>query len=137
MSRPKTSQAWFLSTARLLQQLGKEVTIYTKTLPPETTSNSAGGLWLPYSLFDPDRETPQFHQQYLQSVKFSYTYFQQFAGDDYSVRWMPIYVVTDEPFSATEMLAQDLFPRFSQSCGICSPPNIYSRIAMFGNSGPC
>jgi D-amino-acid oxidase len=78
---------------------------YNKGLPPETTSNSAGGLWLPYSLFDPDRETPQFHQQFLQSVKFSYTYFQQFAGEDYSVRWMPIYVVTDEAFSETEMLA--------------------------------
>ena len=94
-----------LATARLLQQMGKEVTIYAKSLPPETTSNSAGGLWLPYSLFDPDRETPQFHQQYLQSVQFSYAYFQQLAGDDYSVRWMPSYVITDEPFSETELLA--------------------------------
>jgi D-amino-acid oxidase len=94
-----------LATARLLQQMGKEVTIYAKALPPETTSNSAGGLWLPYSVFDPDRETPQFHQQYLQSVKFSYNYFQQFAGDDYGVRWIPSYVVTDEPFTETEMLA--------------------------------
>jgi glycine/D-amino acid oxidase-like deaminating enzyme len=93
-----------LATARLLQQMGKEVTIYTKTLPPETTSNSAGGLWLPYSLFDPDRETPEFHQQYLQSVKFSYAYFQQFAGDDYSVRWMPSYVITDEPIGDAAML---------------------------------
>ena len=93
-----------LATARLLQQIGKEVTIYTKALPPETTSNSAGGLWLPYSLFDPDRETPAFHQQYLQSVRFSYSYFQQFAGDDYSVRWLPTYVVTDEAFTDTEML---------------------------------
>jgi D-amino-acid oxidase len=88
-----------LSTARLLQQTGKEVTIYAKALPPETTSNSAGGLWLPYSLFDPDRETPQFHEQFLQSLRFSYTYFQQFAGDDYSVHWLPTYVMSDEPFS--------------------------------------
>jgi D-amino-acid oxidase len=94
-----------LATARLLQQIGKEVTIYAKALPPETTSNSAGGLWLPYSLFDPDRETPQFHEQYLRSVKFSYAYFQQFAGEDYGVHWLPSYVVTDEPFSETEMLA--------------------------------
>ena len=88
-----------LSTARLLQQTGKEVTIYAKALPPDTTSNSAGGLWLPYSLFDPDRETSQFHEQYLQSLKFSYSYFQQFAGDDYSVHWLPTYVMSDEPFS--------------------------------------
>jgi glycine/D-amino acid oxidase-like deaminating enzyme len=88
-----------LSTARLLQQTGKEVTIYAKALPPETTSNSAGGLWLPYSLFDPDRETPQFHEQFLQSLRFSYTYFQQFVGDDYSVHWLPTYAMSDEPFS--------------------------------------
>ncbi len=94
-----------LSTARLLQQMGKEVTIYAKALPPETTSNSAGGLWLPYTLFDPDRETPEFHRQYLESVKFSYTYFQQFVGDDYGVGWVPTYVVTDEAFTETEMLA--------------------------------
>ena len=87
-----------LATARLLQQAGKDVTIYAKALPPETTSNSAGGLWLPYSLFDPDRETPQFHEQFVQSLKFSYTYFQQFAGDDYSVRWLPTYAMSDEPF---------------------------------------
>src|SRR5207249_2991693 len=43
-------------------------------------------------------------QQYLQSVKFSYAYFQQFAGDDYSVRWMPSYVITDEPIGDTAML---------------------------------
>jgi len=60
-----------LATARLLQQAGKEVTIYAKALPPETTSNSAGGLWLPYSLFDPDRETPTFHEQFVESLKFS------------------------------------------------------------------
>ena len=94
-----------LSTARLLQQMGKDVTIYAKTLPPDITSNSAGGLWLPYTLFDPDRETPQFHEQYLQSVKFSYTYFQQFVGEDYGVRWLPNYVVTDQAFTETEMLA--------------------------------
>jgi D-amino-acid oxidase len=94
-----------LATARLLQQTGKEVTIYAKALPPETTSNSAGGFWFPYSIFDPDRDSPAFHQQYLQSVKFSYSYFQQFAGDDYSVRWLPTYRITDEAFSGTELLS--------------------------------
>jgi glycine/D-amino acid oxidase-like deaminating enzyme len=104
-----------LSTARLLQQRGHDVTIYAKALPPETTSNSAGGLWLPYSLFDPDRETPDFHQQYLRAVRFSYTYFQQFAGEEYAVRWMPMYIAADQAFNETEMLGSkgpfpDLFP---------------------------
>ena len=88
-----------LSTARLLQQAGKDVTIYAKAIPPETTSNSAGGLWRPYSVFDEDRDSPQFQQQFLQSIKFSYTYFQQFAGDDYSVRWLPAYMMSKEPIT--------------------------------------
>jgi glycine/D-amino acid oxidase-like deaminating enzyme len=92
-----------LATARLLQEMGKQVTIYAKALPPDTTSNSAGGLWLPYSLFDHDRVTPEFQQQYLDSVRFSYSYFQQFAGDDYAVRWLPSYSMSDEPFPATPM----------------------------------
>ena len=99
-----------LATARLLQQTGKEVTIYAKALPPETTSNSAGGLWLPYTVFDSDRETQHFHQQYLESVKFSYTYFQQFAGDDYSVQWVPTYVMADEPFGDSKGLFPEAFP---------------------------
>ena len=107
-----------LTTARLLQHTGKEVTIYAMSLPPDTTSNSAGGLWMPYSVFDPDRDTPQFQQQLQQAVKFSYTYFQQFAGDDYSVHWMPSYVLSDQPlgeigegpFSDTRPESRDVPP---------------------------
>ena len=36
-----------LSTARVLQRRGKAVTLYTRELPPETTSNVAGALWYP------------------------------------------------------------------------------------------
>lgn len=88
-----------LATARQLQQTGREVTIYTKELPPETTSNSAGGLWKPFGVVDQDRETPQFRDQLLRAAKASYTYFQPFAGDDYGVRWLPTYMVSDQPFS--------------------------------------
>jgi D-amino-acid oxidase len=93
-----------LSTARLLQLMGKEVTIYAKALPPETTSNSAGGLWYPYSVLDSEREIPQFHEKYVQALKFSYIYFQQFAGEDYSVRWLPSYIVTNTPPSQRSRL---------------------------------
>lgn len=104
-----------LATARLLQQIGKDVTLYAKALPPDTTSNSAGGLWLPYSVVDHDRRTPQFREQLLRSAKFSYAYFQQFAGDDYGVRWLPSYLASDEPFREDEMVGPagpfpELFP---------------------------
>ena len=36
-----------LATARLLQERGCRVTIYTKALPPDTTSNIAGAQWCP------------------------------------------------------------------------------------------
>jgi D-amino-acid oxidase len=42
-----------LATARLAQEAGFDVTIYTKAMPPETTSNIAGGQWLPVSVYDP------------------------------------------------------------------------------------
>src|SRR5690606_34132968 len=41
-----------LATARLLQRRGAAVTIYAKDLPPDTTSNIAGGHWWPTTVFD-------------------------------------------------------------------------------------
>jgi D-amino-acid oxidase len=92
-----------LAAGRLLQQTGKEVTIYAKALPPETTSNSAGGFWFPTTVFDDDHLTPQFNEQFLRAVKFSFNYFQQFAGDDYQVHWLSTYVLKENgrPFNET------------------------------------
>lgn len=41
-----------ITTAFLLARQGKSVTIYADKLPPNTTSNVAGALWLPSSLYD-------------------------------------------------------------------------------------
>lgn len=53
-----------LSTARLLQRRFQDgpgtVTIYAKDLPPDTTSNIAGGFWSPTSVFDPEHVTTKF-----------------------------------------------------------------------------
>ena len=40
-----------LSTARLVQEAGFGVTIYAAALPPDTTSNIAGGQFHPFSVF--------------------------------------------------------------------------------------
>src|ERR1700687_1337353 len=57
-----------LSTARLLQRRFQDgpgtVTIYAKDLPPETTSNIAGGFWSPTSVFDPEHTTAKFTEQF-------------------------------------------------------------------------
>jgi len=80
-----------LSTARLLQLRGYRPVIYTKTMPPETTSNVAGGLWEPVSLFDHDRVTPQFRAQFESAARFAFRRYQSLAGELYAVRWTPLY----------------------------------------------
>src|SRR5580704_10508442 len=53
-----------ITTARLLQQRGYNPTIYAKEMPPSVTSNVAGGLWEPTTLFDSARVTPQYRAQF-------------------------------------------------------------------------
>jgi len=80
-----------LSTARLLQQRGYSVSIYTKAMPPETTSNVAGGLWDPTTVFDHDAVTPQFRRQFGEAGRFAFRRYQSLAGEAYGVRWMPVF----------------------------------------------
>jgi glycine/D-amino acid oxidase-like deaminating enzyme len=80
-----------LSTARLLQQRGYTVAIYTKAMPPDTTSNVAGGLWDPVTVYDQDRVTPEFFRQFGEAGRFAFRRYQSLAGDYYGVRWLPYY----------------------------------------------
>jgi D-amino-acid oxidase len=61
-----------LSTARLLQQRGYGVSIYAKAMPPDTTSNVAGGLWDPTTVYDRSRVTPEFHRQFGEAGRFAF-----------------------------------------------------------------
>ncbi len=80
-----------LSTARLLQQRGYNPVIYTKAMPPLTTSNVAGGLWEPVSLFDSPRVTPEFRGQFAEASRLAFRRYQSLTGDVYGVRWLPLY----------------------------------------------
>jgi D-amino-acid oxidase len=84
-----------LATARTLQQRGYDVTIYTRDVPPETTSNRSGGFWLPYSVFEPGQESPAFRDQFARAVEVSFTAFQLLVGAEYGVRWLPTYVASN------------------------------------------
>ena len=84
-----------LSLGRLLQSRGAKVTIYAKNLPPETTSNVSGAQWWPFSVFDNSRRTEAFSAQYVAAARFSYEYFQQFAGPEWGVSWLPNYYLSD------------------------------------------
>jgi D-amino-acid oxidase len=85
-----------LATARLLQDHGFEVTIYTRDLPPNTTSNIAGGLWSPTTIADFDKRTTIFDSQLAQSSRFSHRYFQNMAGDRYGIRWLPLFMLSED-----------------------------------------
>ena len=111
-----------LTTARLLQDRGFEPTIYAKELPPDTTSNIAGGQWSPFTVFDEESATPAFRQQFERAARLSNRYFQNLVGDTYGVRWIENYILRDSPpppqqpspirdlFFAAEVLPRDRHP---------------------------
>jgi len=111
-----------LTTARLLQDRGFEATIYAKDLPPDTTSNVAGGQWSPYTVFDEESATAAFRQQLERAARLSNRYFQNLVGDAYGVRWIENYILRDSPpaqqqpspfrdlFFAAEVVPRDQHP---------------------------
>ncbi len=86
-----------LSTARLLQEAGFEVTLYAKALPPDTTSNIAGGQFHPFGHFRRAQVTPEWRAQFVAAVDYSWRRFQIMVGDEYGIRWLPTYTDAQEP----------------------------------------
>ncbi|WP_336511989.1 FAD-dependent oxidoreductase [Sphingomonas arenae] len=80
-----------LSTARLVQEAGFPVTLYTAQLPPETTSNIAGGQISPFGHYREGSVTPEWQQQFLSAMEYSWRRFQLLVGDDYGIRWLTTY----------------------------------------------
>ena len=99
-----------LSTARLVQEAGFPVTIYTAALPPDTTSNIAGGQFHPFAVFRERFVTPAFKAQFTRALDYSWRRFQIMVGDDYGIRWLPTYVETSTP----EAKLLDSFPPFDR-----------------------
>lgn len=88
-----------LTTARMVQDAGFAVTIYTKAMPPETTSNIAGGQWAPATVYDdPAKVSEAFTDQYIFACKYAYERYQILTEARYGVRWMRNYMVSREPF---------------------------------------
>jgi glycine/D-amino acid oxidase-like deaminating enzyme len=87
-----------LATARLLQEAGFKVTIYTKALPPETTSNVAGGEWFPFLVADPERSDAHFNQQMFSAAEFAYYRYLSMMGDRFGIRWVRSYAIAKNGF---------------------------------------
>jgi D-amino-acid oxidase len=102
-----------LSTARLLQRhFEGQVTIYSKDLPPETTSNIAGGFWSPTSLYEPQAVTAKFSEQFRKACVISNRAFQLLTGTDFGVRWIETLELYQRETSANRELpgGNDLYP---------------------------
>jgi D-amino-acid oxidase len=105
-----------LATARLAQEAGFDVTIYTKAMPPETTSNIAGGQWYPASVYDPEKTlTPEFTQQFVAAARYGYRRYQIMTDPKYGIRWMRNYFIANTPWRSPITgggfgLIQDLLP---------------------------
>ena len=116
-----------LSTARLLQRrfgnAGATVTIYAKDLPPNTTSNIAGGFWSPTSVYDQSVITPQFRDQFNKACHISNRSFQLLAGTEYGVRWIETYELGRDEGAVTRELpgGNDLYP----AADVHREPNVY------------
>lgn len=80
-----------LTTARLVQEAGFPVTLYTEALTPHTTSNIAGGQISPFGHFEDGLVTPAWRAQFAAAMDYSWRRFQIMVGDDYGIRWLPTY----------------------------------------------
>lgn len=100
-----------LSTARLLQRKGFQVTIYAKDLPPDTTSNIAGALWAPVSVYEENKVGDKFMTQFNLASKISHRMFQDFVGDKYGVWWIKNYFLENNfDFPG----GKDLYPGYKE-----------------------
>lgn len=81
-----------LTAARQMQGLGFTVTIYAKSVPPDTTSNMALAGFTPLSgLVATERRTPAWEAQFRRAAEISYTRLQLLVGTGSGVSWVDTY----------------------------------------------
>ena len=95
-----------LCSARLLQDRGHRVTIYSKDLPPHTTSNVAGGQWNPRGGYRRD-QSAEYRTQYERAARFAHRYFQENNRERYGIRWLDNYYLAMRPQPSHEEFAED------------------------------
>lgn len=88
-----------LTSARLLQDAGWNVTIYTKAMARHTTSNVAGGEWGPASAHEPEVSSDAFKSQLEFALRIAHHAHTNLGGPDYGIKWMELYRPTNNPES--------------------------------------
>lgn len=131
-----------LTTARLLQDRGWSVTLYTKALPPHTTSNVAGGQWSPTSVFDEDRATAAFEAQFKEAARVAHHAYGNLVGAGYGVSWRENYFLSASPTSPTDTYYLRELPELFPSLAVLGPgehpfpsPHVYRYVTMIIEPG--
>jgi glycine/D-amino acid oxidase-like deaminating enzyme len=100
-----------LTTARLLQDAGWQVTIHTREPARHTTSNVGAGQWAPTSVFDEKVATPAFKSRFNWAARVAHHAFTNLGGAEYGIRWRENYYLGNEPIEWSYYLRElpDLF----------------------------
>jgi glycine/D-amino acid oxidase-like deaminating enzyme len=86
-----------LCSARLLQDAGWSVTIYTRDVYRHTTSNVAAGEWGPFSTHDDRKVDAAFLARLDWAARVSHHAYTNLTGTKYGIRWMETYDLYDAP----------------------------------------
>lgn len=116
-----------LTTARLVQEAGFPVTIYTAALPPDTTSAVAGGQISPFGHYDEDSVSPQWRAQFAAAMAYSWQRFLALIGEDYGIRWLATY----EESSRTEPAEMEQFMPFWRVLDPADHPFPVARVVRY------
>ena len=85
-----------LTTARLLQDKGWNVTIYTRDLSRHSVSNVGAGQWAPTGVFEEGKATKAFEEQYKYAARISHHAYQNLSGANYGIRFVENYYLRNE-----------------------------------------
>lgn len=86
-----------LATARVLQRHGRDVTIYARELPPNTTSDVAGATWYPSFVAARDALTPAFEARFERAARLAHRHVSALPGAHYGIRRIEQYWLGDAP----------------------------------------
>ncbi|MFK8014092.1 MAG: FAD-dependent oxidoreductase [Gammaproteobacteria bacterium] len=100
-----------LTTARLLQDAGWSVTLYTRDVGRHSTSNVGAGQWAPTSVFRENVASPEFKRQFETAARISHHAYQNLVGANYGVRFIENYYLSHRALHDSYYLRElpDLF----------------------------
>jgi glycine/D-amino acid oxidase-like deaminating enzyme len=99
-----------LTSARLLQDAGWNVTIYTRDVARHATSNVAGGEWAPGGAHDANVSSAAFKSQLMFAARIAHHAYTNLGGADYGIRWLEKYRPSDERREPSTSMFSELLP---------------------------